>query len=200
MASEYLRKNKGLLQKRKQFREWYGYSAPRNLDCHDSANIIVPLLAYSGSFALMPEDRENYCLMASGGFSVGISNPKFPVDPVFVLGLLNSKLLFWKLRAISNKFRGGWITCTKQYFGTLPIRKIDFSSAEDKAYHDKMISLVQTMLDLNKKFHSATIPSEKEMLQRQIDATDHQIDKLVYELYGLTDEEIAIVEKTTKKG
>jgi hypothetical protein len=32
-------------------------------------------------------------------------------------------------------------------------------------------------------------------LQRQIEATDRQIDWLVYELYGLTEEEIAIVEK-----
>jgi hypothetical protein len=38
------------------------------------------------------------------------------------------------------------------------------------------------------------------MLQRQIDATDRQIDKLIYELYGLADEEIEIVEETTKKG
>ncbi len=33
----------------------------------------------------------------------------------------------------------------------------------------------------------------KELLQRQIDATDRQIDRLVYELYGLTEEEIAMV-------
>jgi hypothetical protein len=56
------------------------------------------------------------------------------------------------------------------------------------------------MLDLNKKLHSANVPSEKEMLQRQIDATDRQIDKLVYELYGLTDEEIGIAEERTTKG
>ena len=36
------------------------------------------------------------------------------------------------------------------------------------------------------------------LLQRQIDATDRQIDNLVYELYGLTDEEIAIVEDATR--
>jgi len=34
--------------------------------------------------------------------------------------------------------------------------------------------------------------------QRQIDATDKLIDQLVYELYGLTDEEIRIVEEGTK--
>jgi len=32
------------------------------------------------------------------------------------------------------------------------------------------------------------------LFQRQIDTTDRQIDALVYELYGLTDEEIKLVE------
>jgi hypothetical protein len=44
---------------------------------------------------------------------------------------------------------------------------------------------------------SAKIPDEKTRIQRQIDATDKQIDKLVYDLYGLTEEEIKIVEKSS---
>jgi len=40
----------------------------------------------------------------------------------------------------------------------------------------------------------AAIPADKELLQRQIGATDQEIDALVYELYGLTEEEIALVE------
>lgn len=43
-----------------------------------------------------------------------------------------------------------------------------------------------------------TIASEKESLQRQIVATDEQIDQLVYESYGLTDEEIKVVEGATQ--
>ena len=43
----------------------------------------------------------------------------------------------------------------------------------------------------------AAIPADKQLYQRQIEATDHQIDALVYELYGLTKEEIAIVEEAT---
>ena len=39
---------------------------------------------------------------------------------------------------------------------------------------------------------------EKDFLQRQIDATDRQIDRLVYELYDLTDEEIKIVEEGSR--
>jgi len=40
----------------------------------------------------------------------------------------------------------------------------------------------------------ATIPADKELYQRQIEATDRQIDALVYESYGLTEEEIGVVE------
>ena len=57
-----------------------------------------------------------------------------------------------------------------------------------------MIALVTQMLDLNKKLQDARLEQEKTMLSRQIEATDASIDKLVYELYGLTDEGIKIVE------
>ena len=41
-------------------------------------------------------------------------------------------------------------------------------------------------------------PSTRTAIQRRINATDRRIDQLVYELYRLTDEEIAIVEEATR--
>ncbi len=57
--------------------------------------------------------------------------------------------------------------------------------------------LLRATLELHKKLQAARVPDEKTMIKRQIDATDRQIDMLVYELYGLTDNEIAIVEEAT---
>jgi len=57
-----------------------------------------------------------------------------------------------------------------------------------------MVKLIEKMLELHKKLAAAKIPDEKTRIQREISATDSQIDKLVYELYDLTKEEIAIVE------
>jgi len=54
------------------------------------------------------------------------------------------------------------------------------------------------MLNLNKQLKETDLPQTKTIIQRQITATDQQIDKLVYELYGLTDEEVAIMEENTK--
>jgi len=57
-----------------------------------------------------------------------------------------------------------------------------------------MVALVTQMLGLNKKLQDASLDHDKELLSRQVEATDASIDKLVYELYGLTEEEIAVVE------
>jgi len=42
-------------------------------------------------------------------------------------------------------------------------------------------------------------PSLADSIQPWIDATDAEIDRLVYELYGLTDDEIQIVEEEARK-
>ena len=60
--------------------------------------------------------------------------------------------------------------------------------------HDQLVALVETMLQLNKDLQAAALPEQKEQLKARIDYTDKKIDKLVYELYGLTEEEIRIVE------
>ncbi len=190
----YLSEHQAALKRRKQFKEWFGYSAPRNLDLHDQAHIAVPVLADRGLFALIaPRFRGHLCPMASGGFTITL-DPSSKVRAEYVLGLLNSKLLFWRLRKTSNVFRGGWITCTKQYFGELPIRIIDLSTESDKSRHDQMVKLVEHMQEMHKGLSAAKTPQEQTALQRRIAATDAQIDRLVYDLYDLTPEEIAVVE------
>lgn len=194
-AFEHLRRNQTILKRRKQFSEWFAYSAPRNLAMHDRAQIAVPLLADRGLFTLIPDrTRGRLCPMASGGFTITLSE-QCPLRAEYVLGLLNSKLLFWQLRRLSNLFRGGWITCTKQYFGELPIRMLDFRNLSDKDHHDEIVTLVDQMLALHQQHAAARTPQEQTALLRQIAAADVHIDRLVYELYGLTDEEIRLVEE-----
>ena len=57
-----------------------------------------------------------------------------------------------------------------------------------------MVSLVDQMLSLHKQLPQARMPHEQTALERQIETADRQIDALAYELYGLTEEKIAIVE------
>ena len=50
------------------------------------------------------------------------------------------------------------------------------------------------MLETQKKLHTAKTDSDEKLYQQKVDILDKQIDQLVYELYGLTEEEIRIVE------
>ena len=76
---------------------------------------------------------------------------------------------------------------------------IDFSDPEDVARHDRVVELVGRMLSLHERLAEAKIARERTVIGHQIEATDRQIDRLVYELYGLTDEEIGIVEGATAR-
>lgn len=188
LAYNYLLKKKKLLQERKQFQEWYGYSAPRSLKLHSEADLVIPLLADHGIFTSLPIDKKDFTLMASGGFSITFNEN---ANPNFILGLINSKLLFWYLAKISNVFRGGWITCTKQYFAQLPIKII---TEKNKTLHDQIVTLVSQMIDSKKQLATAMIDSDKNFLQNKCSSLDRQIDNLVYQLYELNAEEIKIIE------
>jgi hypothetical protein len=69
----------------------------------------------------------------------------------------------------------------------------------EKSAHDKMVDLVDQMLSLRRHLRATKTAHARLVLERQIDAADSKIDKLVYELYGLTEEEIAIVEEGSPK-
>jgi len=116
------------------------------------------------------------------------------IDVKYLMGILNAKLFVFIYRLLALELGRTLAQVKPTVLAQLPIRTIDFSNSDDKRQHDKIVSLVERMLGLNKKLREAKVPGEKERLQREINATDKQIDNLVYKLYGLTDEEIAIVE------
>jgi hypothetical protein len=118
-------------------------------------------------------------------------------SPAYILGVLNTSLLFQHLLKVGTTLRGGYVRFWTQFIEQLPIRAINFDDPADVARHDKMVALVERMLELHQKLAAATIPADKQLYQRQIEATDRAIDALVYELYELTDEEIKIVEGAT---
>jgi len=111
-----------------------------------------------------------------------------------LVGLLNSRLIRYLYDDLVGEQARVFPEVKPVQLFKLPIRTIDIAKSNDKKMQDRMVQLVEQMLALHKQLPEAKTGHEQTMIQRQIDATDRQIDKLVYELYGLTEEEIAIVE------
>ena len=133
----------------------------------------------------------------NSGFYVNNAVWMIPKEDKYLLGLLNSKIGWFLISQYCTRIQNGY-QLIFQYLGKIPIRPIDFSNPADKARHDKMVTLVERMLSLNKQRADVKIDHDKNLVERQIEATDKQIDALVYDLYGLTSEEIQIVERGTK--
>jgi len=108
----------------------------------------------------------------------------------YLLGILNSNLINWYF----NKFLSDNLNFYPNDAKSLPIKTIDFKNKTEKQQHDNLSKLVETMLELNKRLQGAKLQTEKDQLKRRIDFTDKEIDKLVYKLYNLTEEDIDIIE------
>ncbi len=118
----------------------------------------------------------------------------------FLLGLLNSKLFNWLHRTLfySARIPEGSLRYPISFLYNLPIWKLDLTIEEDRRRYHSIINLVNSILALHKQLQEARTPHDETALKRQIEATDRQIDALVYELYGLTEEEIKIVESESR--
>ncbi len=116
------------------------------------------------------------------------------LDLKFILGVLNSKLFtyYYRARSLTNKMSIAQVK--KKDLDQLPIYYITFSCKSDRDVYQKIIECVDLMLALNIQKKGTILPQANEMLKRQIDVTDRQINDLVYKLYNFTDEEIKKVE------
>jgi len=195
----YLVDNKSYLENREGGKmhgvRWYSYGRTQALEVMSLLKIFTPDIAARASFSLDETGEVFFTGGVAGGYGILVS-PEYLHN--YILGLLNSKLLEWFIRQSATQMRGGYFSYESRFIRNLPIHTINISNPTNKAHHDQIVKLVEQMLSLHKQLAVAKTPDDKTRLQRQIDATDHQIDQLVYELYGLTKEEIQIVEGETK--
>lgn len=192
----YLKDNKVVLENREKGKlkgkYWYNYTRNQAIDIITKPKIFTPDLVSEVSFSLDSKGNTFFTGGAAGGYGILVSSD---YSREYILGILNSNLTNWFLSNISTKMRGGWFSCESRFIKYVPIHIIDFSNPEDVASHDRMVSLVKQMLELHKKLDAAKLGSEREMILRRINATDAEINKLVYKLYGLTTEDISIIEE-----
>jgi restriction endonuclease TaqI-like protein len=113
----------------------------------------------------------------------------------FLLGVANSRLLSWYgSYKLSNFGKNIFPKLNPEDIKALPIPDLVLTDVSDKQKHDALVKLVEQMLETKKRLAATGRESEREQLERKCDHLDHEIDRLVYELYGLTEEEIKIVE------
>jgi adenine-specific DNA-methyltransferase len=179
---------------------WWRLQRPRNekiVLAHD--RLIVPYMATSNRFMFDGADERHGYLGLTDTYIFALRQG-CPVNLKYVLGILNSQLGEFYHKGNAKLKREGYY----EYFGDaldfFPIRRINFDDPEDVARHDRMVGMVEEMLRLQKEHAEAEALKEdrRHDLARRIERLDGQIDGWVYELYGLTEEEVGVVKGRLK--
>ncbi|MFZ3137217.1 MAG: TaqI-like C-terminal specificity domain-containing protein [Thermodesulfovibrionales bacterium] len=149
----------------------------------EKPKIIVPAIIQKASYAY-----------DTNGFYSNDKTTIIATDDLYLLGLLNSKVSDFVMHSISSTKQGGYFEYKPMYLQQLPIHTIDFNNPSEKAIHDRLVNLVDKMLDLHKKKTAMPPSAEREKIEREITITDEKIDEIVYGLYGVTEEEKRMIE------
>ncbi|MCC6129319.1 MAG: Eco57I restriction-modification methylase domain-containing protein [Acidobacteria bacterium] len=195
MTWQYLSENKAYLESREDGRMagpgWYAFGRTQALEVIGLPKIFTPDIASRASFSLDATGHIFFTGGAAGGYGVLVSEGQ---DRRVVLGLLNSRVLEWYIRQTAAPMRGGYFSFEARFIRQLPLPLKDSSRAK---ILELIAGRVDAVQDLKRNSAKAKTPQEQVQLQRQIESNEDAINSLVYELYGLTKEEVAIVEAAT---
>lgn len=136
------------------------------------------------------DNKDEYILLNTVNQLENISN----LDTKFILAILNSKLISWYVYIFIFGLAIRTMHFDNPVTSRIPMPSVDLTKKSDKEVHDKLVKLVDNIIAINKKLVGENNPNTKEILERQVRALDGEIDKLVYGLYQLTEEEINIIE------
>lgn len=191
----YLDENRDRLSERAKGvlgKAWYGYVYKKNHTMFGLPKILVPSIATGSCFA--PDLEGRYFFVGSGGGGgggYGIHIEK-EIDPYYVLGVLNSALISYFLRATSTPFRGGYIALNRQYIERIPIVT---PTPSNLPATKEIARLARLIVDLRVRLGVAGSDQERTVLRREMASADATINKKVAALYGLSHDEGTIVEK-----
>jgi hypothetical protein len=115
-----------------------------------------------------------------------------PIDDKYLLGILNSKLVWFFLKQVCSCLgdvdKKGRLELRKIYVEKVPILK---ATPQIKT---AIAGRAEQMITLYRRLVKTKAESDRVIVERQIKAIDRQIDEQVYDLYGLSNEEIGIIE------
>jgi hypothetical protein len=177
LGFDYIRHFKSALVKKKISYKtnptfWFSLHRSREISIFEGTKILTPQLQNFPNFTL--DDRKWY--PDAGGYSLVKRTSVADADK-FLLGVMNSAVLWYFIKSTSNPYAHSYY-----YFKTKYLERFSIP-VPTKPVHDRIVALVDRILATKQRDADANTS-----------ASEREIDELVYALYGLTPEEIKIVE------
>lgn len=156
----------------------------------EGPKIIFPDICKEPRFFLDHDGR----YLGNTAYAIGADDP-------YLLAILNSRLFWFLIGNISIPFgvRAGKYRyrLISQYMEQVPIKVPDPKRKEQLAQREKLVALAERLVQQHAQVEGARTPQQKAALERQLNAANTDVDRMVYEIYGLTQQDISVVEAST---
>ena len=183
-TNEYLKENKKRLEEREggkfKGQGWHRFGRNQNLGIQKREKLCVPRLVEYLHAAPDLDGAHFLDNVDVGGVTFKDSATRHSL--VYLLALLNSRVVRWFFPQVAAPFRGGFRSANKQYLSLMPFRPINFQNEAENAAHDAIVSLAEQVLAAKQADPAA-----------DTQALESEIDAHVFRLYALTPAEIKIV-------
>jgi hypothetical protein len=170
-------------KKRRPSAPWWNYTFPMHKEYYHLPKIWCSYRSKENAFVL--DETSNYIGLTNTTVIFG-TNHDYSLK--YLLALLNSRLLTFRYKSIGKQTGNGIFEYFSNGIGKLPVPKAN------KKTQDKIVLLVDKILELKQKKAAEKNQQLKTMISRQIYGVDKAIDTAVYGLYNLTEDEIKVVE------
>lgn len=161
------------------------YSRRQNLELFPEPKVMVPYMVKELN-AVVDESGAFFVNVTSGGYGVGL-DPIYGISRESLAALLNSELLSFVLKLYSRAWRGDYFGARNANLSRLPIA---IASQEQQ---DRLIEAYTTCVRTAEALDNARSDHDREALDRALAAAIDQFDRLVFDLYEITDDELRVI-------
>ncbi|CAG1771342.1 partial Type IIS restriction enzyme Eco57I, partial [uncultured bacterium] len=131
--------------------------------------------------------------MVDGTFYINAPSVIISVEDYYLLGLMNSNGLWYYLNRIAAGRSGGYIEAKPVYVSQLPVVLI-ITDADRSSVKLQIENYAKSLLTLHGNLVQSVVPEMKSQIEASINHQKDKLNQLVYQLYGLTEEEFQIIE------
>jgi len=167
-------------------RQFYQFGRSQSLTKFDSPKLILPILSCEARYAY---DEANIMMTGGGNGPYYMVRPRVGVSEshFFLLAVLHHPLSEAMIRTVTSPFRGGYYSHGKQFIEHLPMPSATSQQRE------RIEILVGQLLDANDRAATARLPHQRQLHERNAAVLREQIEDHISTLFGLSDEDMALV-------
>ena len=182
-------KNKRIAQKTNP-KYWYSCHRSKDMTVFESERILMPYANLGCNLTIAPKGSYHN----TKAYSL-VKNEEACEDYRYFLAFLNSNLMWWYQTKTGNVIRGGYYTLTKNFVENFRIPRIDFNITKDVKFHDKVVSLVEQILEVKQELSMSKAEHDQRFILRQLISKEEELNNIICTKYGIEEKENLIVEK-----